>query len=86
MELGQRAAIASIDEALAYEMSPEEKAIADEFFAGAAVGSPPRVAERLRELARGTGADELMLSTLVPDLGARTRALEYVAREMGLGG
>jgi luciferase family oxidoreductase group 1 len=79
---GQRTPIVSIEEALAYEMSPEEKAIADEFFVGAAIGSPRRVAERLRGLARQAGADELMLSTLVPDLGARTRALEYIAREM----
>jgi luciferase family oxidoreductase group 1 len=79
---GQRAPIVSIEEALAYEMSPEEKAIADEFFTGAAIGSPRRVAERLRALARDAGADELMLSTLVPDLGARTRALQYIAREM----
>src|SRR5262245_57626494 len=79
---GQRAPIASIEEALAYEMSAEESAIADEFFRGAAIGSPGRVAERLRVLAHETGADELMLSTLVPDLGARTRALEHVAAAM----
>jgi luciferase family oxidoreductase group 1 len=79
---GQRAPIASVEEALAYEMTPEEKAIADEFFTGAAIGSPRRVAERLRALAREARADELMLSTLVPDLGARTRALESIAREM----
>ena len=80
---GQRAPIASIEEALAYEMSPDEKAIADEFFAGAAIGSPRRVAEQLRALARRAGADELMLSTLVPDLGVRTRTLESIAHEMG---
>jgi luciferase family oxidoreductase group 1 len=79
---GQRTPIVSIEEALAYEMSPEEKAIADEFFGGAAIGSPGRVAERLRALARRADADELMLSTLVADVGARTRALEWIAREM----
>src|SRR5262245_64137218 len=41
---GQRTPIASVEEALAYEMSPEEKAIADEFFRGAAIGAPARVA------------------------------------------
>src|SRR5512140_164382 len=57
---GRRAPIASIEEALAYELTPDERAIADEFFAGAVIGSPGSVAERLVALAREAGADELM--------------------------
>jgi luciferase family oxidoreductase group 1 len=79
---GRRAPICSIDEALAYEFTPDERAIADEFLTGAAIGSPATVAERLRALARDTGASELMLSTLVPDLSARQRALQYIAAAM----
>jgi hypothetical protein len=33
----------------------------------------------LRELAERTGADELMLSSLLPDLAMRTRSLELIA-------
>ena len=77
---GRRAPIVSVDEALAYEMSPEEKAIADEFFTGAVIGSPSTVAARLAALAADTQANELMLSTLLPSLADRTRSLELIAR------
>ncbi len=76
---GRRAPIASIDEALAYEFTPDERAIADEFFTGAVIGSPRTVAAGLRALAERTGADELMLSSLLPDLAMRTRSLELIA-------
>lgn len=79
---GQRAPIASIDEALAYRFSPAEQAIADEFFTGAIITGPAQVADRLRELATATGADELMLSTLVPSLAAREASLARIATAM----
>jgi hypothetical protein len=40
------------------------------------------VSERLIELARDTGADELMLSTLLPSLAARQRSLELIIQAM----
>jgi len=73
---GRRGPIVSIDEALAYRFSAEEQAIADEFFTGAVIGGPAHVAERLRATARDAGVQELMLSTLVPDLAARQASLE----------
>jgi luciferase family oxidoreductase group 1 len=79
---GRRAPIPTIEAAMAHEFTPEERAIADEFFTGAAIGSPATVADRLRALARETGAQELMLSTLVPDLAARQRALQLIADAM----
>jgi luciferase family oxidoreductase group 1 len=79
---GRRAPICSIEEALAYEFTPEERAIADEFLTGAAIGAPANVVSHLRELARTTRADELMLSTLVPDLAARKHALQLLATAM----
>ncbi len=78
----RRAPIPTIDEALAYEFTPDERAIADEFLTGAAIGSPATVAARLRALARDTGASELMLSTLIPELAARQRALRLIADAM----
>lgn len=79
---GRRAPICSIEEALAYRFTPDEQAIVDEFLTGAAIGSPSRVAEHLAQLAQGTGASELMLSTLVPDLAARQHALSRIAHAM----
>ena len=69
----------SIEEALAYQFSPEEQAIADEFFTGAVIGGPAKVAAGLVELARDTGADEIMLSSLLPSLAARSRSLQLIA-------
>ena len=79
---GRRAPIVSIDEALAYQFSAQERAIADEFFHGAVIGSPAKVAAGLTALATETGADELMLSALLPDLAARTHSLTLIARAL----
>jgi luciferase family oxidoreductase group 1 len=79
---GRRAPICTIEEALVYEFTAEERAIADEFLTGAAIGSPATVAGELRALAARTGADELMLSTLVPDLAARQTSLRLIAAAM----
>jgi luciferase family oxidoreductase group 1 len=79
---GRRAPILSIEDALAYQFSPEERAIADEFFHGAVIGSAAKVAAGLTALATETGADELMLSALLPDLAARTQSLTLVARAL----
>lgn len=76
----RRGPIPTPEEALAYRMSPEEQAIADEFFTGAVIGGPAKVAAGLAALARETAADELMLSTLLPSLDDRRRSLELVAR------
>lgn len=76
---GQRAPIVSVEEALAYRFTADEQAIADDFLTGAVIGSPTSVASQLRTLARDTGADELMLSTLLPDLETRRTSLELIA-------
>lgn len=79
---GRRMPIPSIEDALRTEFSPDEQAIADAFFAGAAIGGPARVAELLRAHARDCDASELMLSTLVPSLDARIASLERVMQAM----
>jgi luciferase family oxidoreductase group 1 len=79
---GKRAPIPSIEDALRREFSPVEQAILDEFFAGAVIGGPAAVGERLRSLARDYDASELMLSTLVPGLAARVASLERAMAAM----
>ena len=81
---GRRAPIATIEEALAYRFTPEEEAIANEFLLGAIIGGPQRVLDGLTALARDTGADELMLSTLLPDRGERLLSYERVSSMAGL--
>jgi len=79
---GRRAPIPSIEDALRREFSPVEQAILDEFFAGAVIGGPAKVGERLRSLAQDYDASELMLSTLVPGLAARVASLERTMAAM----
>ena len=79
---GQRAPIATIEEALAYKYSASEQAIVDEFFTGAVIGGPAKVGAGLRALAAELGADELMLSTLVPSLATRQASLARTVAAM----
>jgi luciferase family oxidoreductase group 1 len=79
---GRRAPIVTVEEAEAYRFTPQETAIADEFFTGAVIGAPSTVAAGLRALAAETTADELMITALLPDVAARRRSLALVARAM----
>ena len=81
---GRRAPIVSIKDALAYRFTKEEEAIADEFLLGAIIGGPQRVLEGLTTLARDSGADELMLSTLLPSREDRLHSYERVSTVAGL--
>jgi luciferase family oxidoreductase group 1 len=72
---GKREPIASVEDALAYPFSAAEQAIADEFFLGAVIGDPAYVGRQLPALAAELGADELMLSALLPDLASRQASL-----------
>jgi luciferase family oxidoreductase group 1 len=76
---GKRAPIPTVEEALAHSLSPQERAIADDFLTGAVIGSPARVTARLPEVAREIGADELMLSVLIASPEGRRFALESIA-------
>ena len=80
--LGRRAPIPSIEEALVYPFTPEERAIADDFLTGAIIGGPEQVCDRLLAVARDLGADELMLSSIVPTFEARQRSLKMIAAVM----
>ena len=81
---GQRLPIASVEEALCYRFTAEEQAIADDFLQGAIIGGPDRVRDGLARVTEETGASELMLSGLLPNLEERMRALERVARAAGI--
>lgn len=79
---GKAARLASIEEALAYRFTPEEEAIAEDFLTGAAIGGPSHVRARLQELVDETGADEIMLSTMIADTDARIASYRRVAEAM----
>ncbi|MET8755152.1 MsnO8 family LLM class oxidoreductase [Streptomyces sp. NPDC004667] len=66
--------------AAAHPFTQEERQALAHFRAQQAVGTPETVVRRLAELARETGADELMLTTPVYDLGDRLRSYELVRK------
>ena len=74
----------SIEEARAHRFTREELAIIERFMKGAIVGGPERVRAGLEQIARQTGADELMISTLTPQHRERVASYERVARLWGL--
>ena len=73
------------EEAAAYPYSDIERGFAAERFAGQAIGSPETVRQRLAALIERTGADELMLTTMVYDIGDRIRSFELVAEKVAGG-
>ena len=81
---GQFLPIASVEEALAYPYSYEERAFLEDFRTKIFVGSPRTVRARLEQLAAETRADELMVSTVVHEHAARKRSYELLAEAFGL--
>ncbi|HYO93698.1 MAG TPA: LLM class flavin-dependent oxidoreductase [Polyangiaceae bacterium] len=82
---GQQQPIASVEEALAHELTPQETAIANAFMEGAVIGGPREVRAALLQLASETEVDELMLATLLPG-SERLLSFERVAQVLQLSG
>jgi luciferase family oxidoreductase group 1 len=74
----------SPEEALAYRYSPQERAIVDANRQRHFIGTPFTVASTIRHLVNDTGADEIMVTSMVYDRDARFRAYELLANEWPL--
>jgi luciferase family oxidoreductase group 1 len=73
----------TVEEAAAYPWTPEERAFAAQRHEGQAVGSDETVRRQLGELLSATRADELMVTTMVPDSEARLRSMDRVRGMFG---
>lgn len=82
LRTGRPAPMLSVDEALRYAFTPQEHAIADDFFSGAVVGSPTTVRAGLERLAAQTGVRELMISTMIADHDERLASFRRVAESV----
>lgn len=67
------------EEAAAYEYSPQERAFVRENRARHFVGTPDTIMPQLDALLNETGADELMITTMVHDHRARMRSYALLA-------
>ena len=73
------------EEAAAYPYSEFEREFVAQRRDGQATGSPETVARQLGELLERTGADELMLTTMVYDVADRVRSFELIAEKVAGG-
>jgi luciferase family oxidoreductase group 1 len=76
---GRPGKLATPDEAAAYPYTDAEREVAEQRLVCQAIGTPETVHMQLSELVKRTGADELMLTTMVYDIADRARSFELVA-------
>ncbi|MCK8679493.1 LLM class flavin-dependent oxidoreductase [Streptomyces lichenis] len=69
------------EEARALPWTDRDQALVQDRLDTRFVGSPARVADGLEQLRDATGADELLITTLIHDHAARVRSYELLARE-----
>jgi luciferase family oxidoreductase group 1 len=79
------APLPSPEEAIAYEYSPQERVIVEANRARHFIGTPFKVASTIRNLVSDTGADEIMVTSMMYGREARFRAYDLLAAEWGLG-
>lgn len=73
-----------LDPDSAAPLTEEQRAVVDDRIRTQFVGSPSTVAERLDTLARVTGADELVITSVTHDFADRLRSHQLLAAEWGL--
>jgi luciferase family oxidoreductase group 1 len=79
LRTGRPTRLPSPEEAAAHDYSEAEESVARSLGGGQAIGGPETVKARLDDLVERTGADELMLTTMVYDHADRIRSYEIVA-------
>ncbi|GIG61366.1 FMN-linked alkanal monooxygenase [Longispora fulva] len=78
---GRPEPLVSPEEAAAYPYTTEERQFVADRRVGQGLGSPETVERQLTDLVARTGADELMLTTMVYDLEDRARSFELIAEK-----
>jgi luciferase family oxidoreductase group 1 len=81
---GEKKPFPTVEEAERFEFRPGDAAAINRFSEGAVVGDEARVKAGLDALVKRTGADELMIATMVPDPAERLASYEAIARVWGL--
>jgi luciferase family oxidoreductase group 1 len=84
LQRGEFLPIPTPEEALAHPYTPQERAVLDGYRALLAVGSPATVREKIEAEVAATGADEVMVSTLVHGQAERMRSYELLAEAFQL--
>lgn len=85
LRTGQPAPLASPEDALAYPYTPVERQIVKASRRHFVAGDPASIRERVEEWVTVTGADEVMVTTMVYEPRDRIRSYELLAEAFGLG-
>ena len=64
-------------------LAPHEKLMLDEVMSCSAIGSPDTVRREITDFIERTGADELIIASMIYDHAARVRSYEIAAKVMG---
>src|SRR5262249_50586745 len=81
---GQRRPLASPEDALAFPYTPADRAHIRQRRSRLFVGAPGTVRPQLAQLMEATKADEVMVTTMIYDHGARRRSYELLAQAFEL--
>jgi luciferase family oxidoreductase group 1 len=84
LQRGEYGPLPSPQEALAYPYTLQERAVADAYRRLQLIGAPRRVHERIEAMVAETGADEIIVVTMVHGHAPRLRSYELLAAELGL--
>jgi luciferase family oxidoreductase group 1 len=82
LRTGHLQPLATPEEAAAYPYTPEEREMAWSRFDQQAIGSPDTVRSQLSGLLERTQANEMMLTTMVYDIGDRIRSFELISEKV----
>jgi luciferase family oxidoreductase group 1 len=82
---GEYVELASPEEAAAYPCTPAERSLIVRNRARLFVGAKETVQERLMKIVEATKADEVMITTMIYDHGARRHSYELLAEAFALG-
>jgi luciferase family oxidoreductase group 1 len=77
---GEFAALPAPEEATAYPYTAQDRATVHSNRAKHFIGGPASVEAQIREIVAATGADEIMVTTMIHDPAARLRSYELLAR------
>ena len=84
MATGEKGPLPSIEEAKNFHFTPDALAVIERFGKGAVIGGPEKVRLGLEKIVKATGADELMISSIIPIQTERVASYERLAKVWGL--
>lgn len=84
LRTGNPGPLPSPEEAMAYHYTSAERRLLEAYRSMQVVGDPSTVREQLSDLADSTGANEIMVTTMVHDHRERLRSYELLAETLGL--